>query len=531
MPDSSSPLNMGAPWDMLSAGKLTSDYGQQLQGALAAPQPGPVAPPPGQEELANALNGMREFQAKLSVQQKAATVPSEPLVQTVKTDPKTGKKTWSGTMDADAAETIMQNSQKWQTALGGYAQQMDQIQQKLQAQEQALRNQPPWVQLATALSANLAQAKVMPGWVQAAGRTAAQLNPNPDEIAMRRMGVLGQQAQLAEKGAGLEGTMLRAQLADAEKRALIATKVQDDMTRIEKDASVGARTRGEFDSEEYIKEMVSKGQDPKQATTAAARLEGIAKATRSRLEADVARKDAAEQEKENRFYAKIDATAAEHDKMLAAQAARAETATKTSEDKTTKAEAAKAAKLAEPGPVLKKQLADLNAADNALDEIEKLMNDPKNQALMGPISGRLRSGGAAAGLDPGGAVAGLRQKLMLQTAQAIKATGAGARGFGPQERPYFEQLSEGINRLPEQNLKIVQGWREFLDQERRGIQVSNPDVAANAKYAAVWGKRLSPSQQEATTSAPPAGARDAGGPRQKVTKLVYNPATGQVEEK
>ena len=237
LPDGNSPLNMGVPWDALSGGTYAPDYGAQLAGAIAPPQPGPVAPPPGQEELRNALDGMRNFQATLTAQNKAAQTPPQPTTVSTTTKPD-GTKELSIKGPAELGEYYGNAAKFYQQALGGYAQQMDQIQQRLRMQEEQARNQPPWVQLATALSANLAQAPNLPGWVQAAGRTAAQLNPRPEEIQARRMGVLGQQAQLAERGMGLEIAQAKATqeshqmaIAAEKERLALVEKARDNIAQ------------------------------------------------------------------------------------------------------------------------------------------------------------------------------------------------------------------------------------------------------------------------------------------------------------
>jgi hypothetical protein len=495
MADSGSPLNMGVPWESLSQlpGNDNAAYGLHLRQAIA-PQVGAQQGPsperiPGQEELSAALGNMRDFQARLSATMAAQAVPQPAEAISMKTSPD-GQKIVKVETTQENYQATLDSAMKYHQMLGGYAQQLDQMQARMKAQEENLRAQPPWVQLATALSANLAQAKDMPGWVQGLGATAAQLNPNPDQIEMKRAGLLREQAGIAEKGAALDVAALRTQLAAQEKQNLITQKQSEELARIEGTASVAARTYGEFEPVSYIAEMTARGQDPKIAQAAADRLSGVAKIAQSRIAAVRDAADAKEAAKAQQFYDALAANADNINKQIASREKLADASAARGEQKMTAAEAEKKAKLAEPGPVLKKQLADLNAADTALDKIEAELMNPANQAIMGPAAGRLASGAAKIGVDPGGKIAELKQRLGLQTAQAIKATGAGARGFGPQERPYFEQLAEGITRTPAQNLRIVQGWRDFLDQERRGIQVTNPDVAANEKYAAVWGKRL-----------------------------------------
>lgn len=492
MADGNSPLNMGAPWDAISGlGGGPSQgpgFGQELARAFQ-PQQGPSPERlPGQEELQTALANMRDFQSRLVVQNQQNEQIKPPATIKVNTS--------DGTLDLgkvpiETYQAFMRDRQQLDEIRGAFHQEAT----RLQNQENQVRQQP-WAQLATALSANLANQPDMPGWVRGLGQTAAQLNPTADQLAARKLGVLGEEARITERMGGLDIAAATREQALQDRKMAIEAKAEADRTNLEKDVSHIARTVGQFDPQSYVKEMVAKGMPISQATASAERLDQVAKATAARIEKEDAVKAAKEAFAEKKFYDSLAANAANVDKQIAASDRRTEAMLKRGETQ----DAAKAAKEMEPSPVLKKQLADLNSADTALDEIEKLLKDPANQAIMGPVAGRMASAGAATvpGLaDPAGRVAMLKQKLMLQTAQAIKATGAGARGFGPQERPYFEQLSEGINRTPEQNMRIIEGWRQFLDQERRGAQVANPDVVKNPKYASVWGKRLSPQPEAA----------------------------------
>lgn len=220
MSDGESDLNVGVPWSSLSG--LAGGDPQTAQNIGQGAQVDPA--------LKSQLDRLRDTQSRLAVTQAAAQVPATPTVQTVKTDPKTGQRTWKGEMPAEAAESIFRNSQNYQQTLGHMAASMSQMEQQLAAREQQARNQPAWVQLATALSANLASQKDMPGWVRGLGQTAAQLNPSADQLRNERMGVLGQEAQLAEAGARIEETGLAHRQMQGDKQAALEQK-----TRAEKD--------------------------------------------------------------------------------------------------------------------------------------------------------------------------------------------------------------------------------------------------------------------------------------------------------
>jgi hypothetical protein len=204
-------------------------FGAELQNAMA-PSLGMIAPQPqqgaGEAELNNALSNMRQFQARIVATQEAQKRPSPPEEITVKTDPETGKQSVTSKTSMENFEATVSSANKYHEMLGGYAKQLDAIQGQLAAEEANIRNQPPWVQLATALSANLAQGKDMPGWVQGLGRTAEQLNPRAEMIQAKRVRVLQDQAAIAEKGAALDEANLRT-------REVAAGRKEDRLTQAE----------------------------------------------------------------------------------------------------------------------------------------------------------------------------------------------------------------------------------------------------------------------------------------------------------
>lgn len=243
MADGNSPLNMGAPWDAISGlgAPQQPGFGQELARAF---QPQPTFQPqrnPGEEELQRALSGMREFQARLVTTQAASNVPKPADEMTVKTDPKTGQKTAIVKTSLENFQATTDSAMKYHEMLGGYAKQLDAIQGRLAAQEQNIRSQSPWVQLATALSANLASQPDMPGWVRGLGQTAAQLNPNPDQIEMKRAALLNEQASLAEKGAALDIGQLKALMTGEYNAAAEAEKAKTEAGRKVKNFMQDAR--------------------------------------------------------------------------------------------------------------------------------------------------------------------------------------------------------------------------------------------------------------------------------------------------
>jgi hypothetical protein len=178
-----------------------ADGMSDFQQIAANPPGGPQQPDPRfGEELQRAIGGMKEFQTNIVAQNK---IQQDPLagVQSASMNYQTGEMTWK--VHKDVVEGLMQDHQELNQIRGAFAQEA----QRLKIQEDAARQQP-WVQLATALSANIAQQPNMPGFVKALGATAAQLNPTADQLGARRMGVLNQQAQMAEKSAALDVAQL-----------------------------------------------------------------------------------------------------------------------------------------------------------------------------------------------------------------------------------------------------------------------------------------------------------------------------------
>ena len=165
-----------------------------------------------------------------------------------------------------AATTATQASQFYQQALGGYAQEA----QRLQMQEQQA-SQQPWVQLATALSANLAQAKDMPGWVQGLGRTAAQLNPTVDELRARKLAVLGKGAEMGEKGMALDIAQQRTQLEQ---------KQLEEQAR-QREIATARRTQEDLDND--IKTFVTPFVTAAEARTAPPPFEKFAEMMKTRI--------------------------------------------------------------------------------------------------------------------------------------------------------------------------------------------------------------------------------------------------------
>jgi hypothetical protein len=469
--------------------------GQQEQGGGASPTQ--------EAELHQALGGMRDFQARLVTQNKMAEDPMQGVSE-MKINNKTGEMT--AKFHKDTLESLIRDHKQLNEIRGSFHQEAE----RLKAQEEKVRSQSPWITLATTLSSHMAQQRNMPGWVQAAGGAAAELNPSADKIRDKRLGVLSEEAQLAERGAGLDMEQERMDRDTHKEERLTAKNAMDERAKFQTE-SVNAAMRGEGDPAATTALGVKTGVLlPEQAEAFRKNLEGIQKsytekqdkATKVKMETEL-RAAARDEEKQLRVFK-------QQDKIVAARMAATEAAT---EKKAALAEKKGEAKKAELKDFETKELEQYVAADKALDEVEKLLKTDDAKKYMGYASGTLARIGAKYApntVDPNGVIAGIDSKLKLQTAQAIKSTGAGARGFGPMERPFFEGLAEGITRTPAQNQHIIDVWREYLDQGRKGVLANHTDETLK-KYPKMFGSRM-------------------GGGGETAKRFVFNQSTGKIEE-
>jgi len=388
----------------------------------------------------------------------------------------------------------LQGAQSYQKLLQGYSEQL--------AARQAQTQAHPVGSLLAQLAGNLAASDPkLPGFVRGLGLTAQQLNPTVQQLQGQQMGIAQTLAQLQNQQ--LQQTLAIRQ--DAREQSHSAVELARE-SRIAKEAPVKdflrvqgehltAAAKGELDPQTATASLVQSGLlSPENAPAYQAQLQGAVerfgaikdKAAKEQLGRDIFKATLAA-DSQARTFAQQDAILA---KRLAAQAADLDKRLAASEAKT----AAKDAKLPQ---TVQGQLKELTAADNALNEVEKVLANPDLTKNMGPIMGRIAQANPYRRPEDQGVIT----QLKLQTANAIKSTGAGARGFGPQERPFFEKLSEGIQNTPEQNRAILEKWRDYLDQERKAI-VSTYNVDWNT-YGNALGPRLAP--QKAAPIAVPQG--------------------------
>jgi len=242
---------------------------------------------------------------QLAVSSAAAAVPPQPTKTTMRTDPD-GKKHISIEGPAELAEYYGKAGQFYQQAMGGMQQQVERLKQ----QEQQARAQPAWVQLATALSANMAQQKDMPGWVKGLGQTAAQMNPRPEQLAAQRMGLMGEQADLAGKSANLEMSGMAREDA-RKKEARVAEQAQTAQSaKAFHELSTSAQ-KGELTDITLTSQVLQDAGHPKDHADAQARLlVGVSREKKSLIDAAAAATDKKTQDA-------LNARAAESDKRMA----------------------------------------------------------------------------------------------------------------------------------------------------------------------------------------------------------------------
>ena len=239
----------------------------------------------GQQEIQQSqqsIEKLRTVGANLGVQNKMNDNPLPPSKMTMNAD---------GTIDMkglprETFEAYQRDRQELNQIRGSFAQEAARLQQ-----QEEYQRQHPWAHLAAALGANLGQAKDMPGWVQGLAKTSAQLNPSADELRSRRMGVLGQEAQLAERSAAMEsqiqGASLDKQRFELEKRRegrLTDTAQHEQASKTFKELSMAAQ-KAELTDPGLTSEVFQQSGMPKQeADTKAEMLVRVSQEKRGMLD-------------------------------------------------------------------------------------------------------------------------------------------------------------------------------------------------------------------------------------------------------
>lgn len=463
-----------------------------------------------QSTLDTAQNGIQfaDNVAKDGIDHMAGTGikdPGPPFAGiSTKIDPKTGEQTHDirGAKDwfLQQAHSAIQLKDQLQAA---YDQQI----QQQQAKQQFLNEHPAIAQIgrlaSLAASAYSDPRNRLAGIIKGAGafgmdtfgQSPEQIGGNIAQLQAQKLGAQESVTGILEKGAALEEK-------SADRTAALAESQRKDRAneriRINQNAIDAAKVGG-FDPGSYVRQAVSLGVDPQQAQADAAGINAsqqkIAVLRQQEREAKTSEdlKKAKDAQTFETWKVKYQAS-----NQIALEKMKIDLAAKKQDE----------AGLKVPPPVLD-GIKNLSAAEKALDRVDTIINDPKLQKYMGPIAGR--TVGAAAGYFNED-VSRAKTNLKLEVAQAIKATGAGARGFGPQERPFFESLASAFERSPDSNKGVIQAWRDFLRQNRSAVAETYKGVREKPEdFKAAFGKDSNL-----------LGASDT-----KVLK--FNPATGKVE--
>lgn len=253
---------------------------------------------PGMAETQMALGRMRDTQSRMVAQQQQND-PMELLKfakkVTFRQTPEGGTEMGTEGTDPRIVQDLVRKSKMLDEILGSFHQEAARLQLREQQQMQQ-----PWMQLATALSANLAQARDMPGWVQALGRTAEQLNPPADVLRARRMAVMGQEAQVAERAAGLDIAAARTTEDAAMRKEMQAQRIETARKLAVERAIDNAKEvikagTGDVDGNAIMRGVAVAGATPQELESASALLGGLA--AERKKEWTVSRSDKAESQR------------------------------------------------------------------------------------------------------------------------------------------------------------------------------------------------------------------------------------------
>lgn len=174
------------------------------------------------------MEGLGEFGANLAAAD-AQTKPAFQLPPGVKsmTIDHTGGMTFKG-VDPRVFESLMDKSKKLDAITGAFHTTATQLQGR---EENAHTGWGAVGNVASRLAGNLAAQPGMPGWVRGLGETARELNPTPDELMHRRLGVQQQEAQATEQSMRLLEARTRAEDVNARYKAETERKAEADNER------------------------------------------------------------------------------------------------------------------------------------------------------------------------------------------------------------------------------------------------------------------------------------------------------------
>ena len=347
-----------------------------------------------------------------------------------------------------SAEMDAQQAKIFTDTMKNYAQVVDAYQQeigRLNAQQKQISANPILNVLAT-LGGNAAlEDKRLPPLVRALGATAREMNPTYQELETRKLGVLNQ-----------EQTALRAIGALSEAQ----TRTQQEFQMFK----MGEERRQKEEERRQALDKYRIEHDEKMAQLAKEKLEAEERMRKAAA-------DSAERRQAERDKTMIEATEIRERAMMSRFEAGQEAAAKKAVEKQS-----------EVPKTVPEKLANLSAAEKSLDNIESKIDKYKD--YIGPAAGRTL-GNAAPYIKRD--VSAFMTNLKLEVAQTIKSTGAGARGFGPQERGFFESLATDKNMTPEKMLGVIDAWRQYI-QQNRGALADAYQGLSDPKYRKAFGR-------------------------------------------
>jgi len=413
---------------------------------------------------------------------------------------KDGKQKAVYDMDMETSKEFQSQLKQLDAIKTSYNDEVNRISQK----EAQTRAHPIASILANVASA-FAQNPKNPGWVQSLGKFAAAENPTADALMREKMQVQGGIAGLLKEQAGITGAMVGEQREQrltqmATAKATLGEKQIDERKRqtlvlLQRDlASKAAEGKYPGDSAQMLELY---GADRELAHSMDQYLQGV---NQKAIELQKAKQVAVTEKQKTDIQGKIDLQknkqSGDMQKLVKSHENALDLQNKKISQTTTKLGAAGGVK---PLPeVTRKQMASLDSASHALDEVEKILN--KDSASLGIVGGL--SGGGRIREMTDADFAGDVNTIRIQVANAIKATGAGARGFGPQERGFFQSISENpFSKTVQQNLGVVKAWRSFIQRELSSIMTSHPEIKDWGEYT----KILHPDAKDAAPAKPSSG--------------------------
>ena len=391
----------------------------------------------GGDSLVNVLASMGQTQEMFQRSQQDGATPGI----TVNTEMGPEGTTHSIELGDADLRTILGTIKNYGQVVDAYQKEISRLDQ----QQQRLQQNPILNVLATVGGATAMQDKRLPPIVRALGEASQKLNPTYNELEDRKLGVLGRLGDITSRAA----TLGEAASRTAEQR---------------REFDVGEKRRQQEEERRLAMDQRKIQHEDAMAEFARQKEEANERMRQAAL-------DSAERREAERDRTLIEGKELTERAMMERFEKGQEAAAKKTEKKETEV----------PKTTLDK-LSNLSAAEKSLDNIDAVID--KYGKYMGQVAGRTVAPVTAYFKKD---IAQAQANLKLEVAQAIQATGAGARGFGPQERGFFEKLATAMTHSPEENKGIVNAWRQYI-QQKRGAELDVHKGLSDPKYRKALGK-------------------------------------------